>query len=221
MYKRIENEFEKKSCFRKIGRCGLAITAFVVICYMIGSILVFNFSNNKILWQIILAVIIFLLITILFYFFVFCTLCYLKKDKKKKFFHFMDNINEFRQHIHEKDLDLFIIILKENQINNNQKLEEVINHYRIKISRNVKKGNDVLAFVSLIISLIALFSTDYFASSSINVAYAICLIIISLLLYWLITSTISKMSLILGEEALYERIESILAEIYMEELFDN
>ena len=218
MYKRIENEFEKKSCFRKIGQCGLGITVFVVICYIIGSILVFNFSNNNILWQIILAVIIFLLITLLFYFFAFCTLRFLKKDKKNKFFHFMDNINEFRQYIHEKDLDLFIRILKENQINNNQKLEEVINHYGIKISRNVKKGSDILSFVSLIISLIALFSTDYFASSSINVAYAICLIIISLLLYWLIISTISKMSLILGEEALYERIESILAEIYMEEL---
>ena len=47
-------------------------------------------------------------------FFVFWTLRYLKKDKKKKFFHFMDNINEFKQYIHEKDLDLFIIILKEN-----------------------------------------------------------------------------------------------------------
>lgn len=135
----------------------------------------------------------------------------------------MDNINEFKQYIHEKDLDLFIIILKENQINNNQKLEAVINHYRIKISRNVKKGSDILAFVSLIISLIALFSTDYFASSSINIAYAICLIIISyhIFLYWLITSTISKMCLILGEEALYERIESVLSEIYMEELLDK
>lgn len=221
MYKRIENEFVKKSYFRKIGRCGLAITVFVAICYIIGSILVFNFSNNNILWQIILAVIIFILITILCYFFVFWTLRYLKKDKKKKFFHFMDNINEFKQYIHEKDLDLFIIILKENQINNNQKLEAVINHYRIKISRNVKKGSNILAFVSLIISLIALFSTDYFASSSINIAYAICLIIISLFLYWLITSTISKMCLILGEEALYERIESVLSEIYMEELLDK
>ena len=68
MYKRIENEFVKKSYFRKIGRCGLAIAVFVAICYIIGSILVFNFSNNNILWKIILAVIIFILITILCYF---------------------------------------------------------------------------------------------------------------------------------------------------------
>ena len=214
MYKHIENEFIKKSYYRKTELFILLISVFVVVTYLFGS----KYTYNNIILQIVLSIVILIINILLFYLYIFFSLKRCKKDEKRNIFRFCQNISEYKKYIHDEDLVNFAIILEKNEINNSKKLEDVLKHYRVKISRNIKKSSDLFAFVSLIISLIALFSTDYFTTNILNVGYAIAFIIIALMLYWAISSIKSMMSLMFGRDELYSRIETTLSEIYIKDL---
>ena len=214
MYKKIENEFIKKAYYKKTEIFILIISILVVVSYVIGS----KFTYNNIVLQIILSAIILLINITVFYLYIFFSLNRYKKDGKNKIFSIQKNIDEYKRYIHDEDLVSLAIILEHNEINNSKKLEDVLQHYRTITSRNVKKTGDLFAYLSLVISLIALFSTDYFTSNFINVGYAISFIILAMLLYWAISSIKSTMSLMFGKDELYNRIENIASEIYIKDL---
>lgn len=214
MYKKIENEFIKKSYYKKTEIFIFLISILVVVSYVIGS----KFTYNNIALQIILSAIILLINITVFYLYIFFSLNRYKKDEKNKIFSIRKNVAEYKRYIHDEDLVSLAIILEQNEINNSKKLEDVLQHYRTITSRNLKKTSDLFAYISLVISLIALFSTDYFTSNIINVGYAITFIILAMMLYWAISSIKSTMSLMFGKDELYNRIENILSEIHIKDL---
>lgn len=214
MYKKIENEFIKKSYYKKTEIFIFLISILVVVSYVIGS----KFTYNNIVLQIILSAIILLINITVFYLYIFFSLNRYKKDEKNKIFSFRKNVAEYKRYIHDEDLVSLAIILEQNEINNSKKLEDVLQHYRTITSRNIKRTSDLLGYISLVISLIALFSTDYFNNNIINVGYAITFIILAMMLYWSISSIKSMMSLMFGKDELYNRIETTLSEIYIRDL---
>ena len=214
MYKKIENEFIKKSYYKKTEIFIFLISILVVVSYVIGS----KFTYNNIVLQIILSAIILLINITVFYLYIFFSLNRYKKDGKNKIFSFRKNVAEYKRYIHDEDLVSLAIILEQNEINNSKKLEDVLQHYRTITSRNIKRTSDLLGYISLVISLIALFSTDYFNNNIINVGYAITFIILAMMLYWSISSIKSMMSLMFGKDELYNRIETTLSEIYIRDL---
>lgn len=214
MYKKIEKEFIKKSYYRKTELFVLLINILISVTYLFGS----KFTYDNIILQMILAVIILIINIVLFYLYIFFSLKCFKKNRKRNIFRFSQNISEYKQYIHDEDLVNFAIILEKNEINNSEKLKDILEHYRIKISRNIKKSSDLFAYVSLVISLIALFTTDYFTINILNVVNVISFIIIALILYWSISSIKSMMSLMFGKDELYSRIETTLSEIYIKGL---
>lgn len=217
MYKKIENEFIKKSYYKKTEIFILLISILVVVSYVIGS----KFTYNNIVLQVILSVIILLIIITVFYLYIFFSLNRYKKAIKNKIFSFRKNVAEYRRYIHDEDLVSLAIILEQNEINDNKKLEDVLQHYRTITSRNIKRTSDLLGYISLVISLIALFSTDFFTNNIINVEYAITFFILSMMLYWAISSIKSMMSLMFSKDELYSRIETTLSEIYIRDLIEK
>ncbi len=217
MYKKIENEFIKKSYYKKTEIFILLISILVVVSYVIGS----KFTYNNIVLQVILSVIILLIIITVFYLYIFFSLNRYKKARKNKIFSFRKNVAEYRRYIHDEDLVSLAIILEQNEINDNKKLEDVLQHYRTITSRNIKRTSDLLGYISLVISLIALFSTDFFTNNIINVEYAITFFILSMMLYWAISSIKSMMSLMFSKDELYSRIETTLSEIYIRDLIEK
>lgn len=213
MYKKIENEFIKKSYYKKTEIFILLISILVVVSYVIGS----KFTYNNIVLQLILSAIILLINITVFYLYILFNLNRYKEDGKNKIFSFRKNVAEYKQYIHDEDLVLLAIILEQNEINNSKKLEDVLQHYRTITSRNIKKTSDLLGYISLVISLIALFSTDFFTDNIINVGYAITFVILAIMLYWIISSIASIMSLMFGKAELYSRIENTLSEIYIKD----
>lgn len=213
MYKKIENDFIKKSYYKKTEIFILVISVLVVAAYLIGS----KFIFNNIILQIILSITILIINITLLYLYVFFSLNHYKKGVKK-IFDFRKNVIDYKRYVHDEDLVSLAIILEQNEINNSKKLEEALRHYRSILPCNIKKTSDLFSYISFVISLLALFSTDYFTNNIINVGYAIAFIILSMMLYWAISSIKSTMSLMFGKDELYNRIENTLSEIYIKDL---
>lgn len=217
MYKKIEKEFIEKSYYRKTE-------IFITIACCIFSIIYVGCSCNfidNILIQLLLAVILFINILISFYIYVFINLNNLKIVKLNDFFKFATNVKKYSKHIHEEDLLNFAIILENNKVDNCEKLKEVLNHYRLIIPKKIKTSKDSIAFISLIVSFIALFSSENFAYDLHNIYYSLAIVIVSLLFFYSVNWIRIAMNLMLGKDELYIRIENALSEIYTLDLLDQ
>lgn len=216
MYNRIENEFIKKSKMRKFGFLSLIISVLYIIIYLIGIIMLkFNF-----LWMIILLMAIALLIFISLYLNIYL---YVKRKNKKKidFFKFKKNTKLYKRNIHKNEVSTLKRILKKNNVTSQDSLLEIINHYRIKMPTNIKKTPELIAILSLIISLFALFSADVYLKNAQNAAYVLAIIFIITLVFYSYKAIKHMVNSMFGKNELYIRMELILSEIYISYPFNK
>lgn len=212
MYNIIEKEFIKKSNFVKLQNHLLIFYIVFGVLYFLPLIIT---KNNNLLFLLYICV---LLIMFLFSFYLYLYFKLKKNSKKLKFFAIKTNINELKQYIHDSEIKAMKEILLKNKIYRTDKIKEIIEHYRILLPRNIVKGTDILAWISFIISIVALFSTDIvgnnFTSLNIKLIFILAGILI-LIIFYFIGKTIKLLN---NKESLYIRIESILSEIYIEKI---
>lgn len=213
MYKKIENEFLQESYFKKADKIIILVYIFPILFCLISMIFRFN---NKILF-VIIYILLLVLCALFLYVILFINLKKFKNKRNKTFFNIFHNISKYKEYVHEEDILTLTIILEKYEIKQTI-LIEMINHYRHLIPINIRRTNDMLPFVSLIVSLVALFSTDFYTNNIINVVNAIAIIGFSLLMYFCAKSVKSFMHLILGKEDLYRKLEATLSEIYIQEI---
>lgn len=213
MYNSIEQEFKKISYYRKAKKFVTIVACIVIILYLFISSLV-----NNIFFQILITLGIYLLILIAFYVFICIVIRKQKNIKLNKWYKVKGNIDLYKKFVHDEDIINLGSIYEMHKIDSLNKLSEVLRHYQTLTTRNIKKSGGLITFLSLIISLIALFSTDIINNNIENVIYVIIVLFLALLLYWSTSVIINYMSLMFGKDELYKRIENITSEIYMEKL---
>ena len=135
-----------------------------------------------------------------------------------KWYKIKSNIILYKQFVHDEDIINLGAIYEKHKVNTSDKLSEALRHYQTLTARNIKKSGGLVAFLSLIISLVALFSTDIIQNNLENIIHTTTAILVALILYWGFNSIINYMNLMFGREQLYTRIENITSEIYMEKL---
>lgn len=213
MYNSIEHEFKKISYYRKAKKFVTIVACIVIILYLFISSLV-----NNIFFQILITVGIYLSILIAFYVFICIVARKQKNIKLNKWYKVSSNIALYKKFVHDEDIINLGSIYEMHKIDSINKLSEVLRHYQTLTTRNIKKSGGLITFLSLIISLIALFSTDIINNNIENVIYVITVLLLVLLLYWSISVITNYMNLMFGKDELYKRIENITSEIYMEKL---
>lgn len=213
MYNSIEQEFKKISYYRKAKKYVTIVASVVIILYLFISSLV-----NNIFFQILITLGIYFLILIAFYVFICIVIKKQKKIKLNKWYKVNSNIVLYKKFVHDEDIINLGAIYEMHKIDSLNKLSEVLRHYQTLTTRNIKKSGGLVTFLSLIISLIALFSTDIINNNIENVIYVITVLLLALVLYWSTSVITNYMSLMFGKDELYKRIENITSEIYMEKL---
>lgn len=213
MYNSIEKEFKKISYYRKSKKFVTIVTCIVIILYLFISSLV-----NNIFLQILITLGIYLSILLAFYVFICIVIRKQKNIKINKWYKVNSNIVLYKKFVHDEDIINLGSIYEMHKIDSLNKLSEVLRHYQTLTARNIKKSGGLITFLSLIISLIALFSTDIINNNMENVIYVITVLVLALLLYWSTSVITNYMSLMFGKDELYKRIENITSEIYMEKL---
>lgn len=153
MYDEIEKEFIKKSQIRKNEIFIILIGVTMFILFILGL----KIFENSFFNLLILSIIIILLTFISLYLCVFFRLLQRKKYKIKSILKLKNNIELYRKYIHEEDLLILGIILEEHKITTTHSLKEIIDYYRTKLPKKILHSRDFISFLSLIISLIALF----------------------------------------------------------------
>lgn len=214
MYQELEKEFIKTTHYKRDRNFIIISSIIIIISYIFGS----KLTTNQIEEQIILSSIILAISFIAFYMYTFMNLIIFKQAKLKNIFRIRHNINKYKTYIHTEDILNFGVILDQKKIFTNEKLIEMISYYRTKIPNKIVKSNDFIAFLSLIVSFVALFSTDFFIDNSINLEYALAFIFLSFLIFWIVVQIKSFINLTFGKDELYKRIEDILSEIYVQDL---
>ena len=213
MYNKIENEFIQESYFKKTEKIMILTYTIPILFCLVSSI----FICDSVVFFVLFFLILSILCAFLLYLCLFINLKNFKTKKNKTFFKIFYNIKKYKEFIYEEDVLILSMILEKNHIEPS-KLNEMINHYRFLIPTNLKKANDIIPYVSLIVSLVALFSTDFFIKNTINIVNAVAIIGISLLMYFCIYSVKSFMNLILGKDDLYIKLEKALSEIYIQNI---
>lgn len=217
MFNKIEKEFIKKSIYYKTGQILVRLVSiFVAIAYFM--LIKFSFSNFKILVCLVLAV--YFLALIVFYVFIFIRV---KKKCNYKFaindfFDFDKNINLYKSFIHEEDVITLGIIFEENEIDTKEKLLEIIKHYQCVMSKKFYSSYNLVSYISLIISIMAFFSTDFIKNNINNLFLFISIMLLSIIFYIALKKVKEYMSLVYGKEELYRKIESSSIELYITKL---
>lgn len=214
MYDLIEQQFRKISYYQKAKKFITISVGIIILLYLV----MLSLSKRSIILQIIYSLFMYLFILTLFYLYIFLHIRKQKNLKVEKWYKFCKNIILYKQCINDEDVINLGIIFEKNKINSLEKLSEVLRHYQTLTTRNVKKSNETISFLSLIISLIALFSTDVISKNIENVYFILSILLFSLFLYLIVLKITNYMNLMFGKDELYKRIENISAEIYMEKL---
>lgn len=213
MYNSIEKEFKRIS-YHKSEKKFITIIVIVAIILLFAVLLLID----NITFQIFLILGIYLLVLISFYAFVCAVIKKQKNIKVNKLYKFKSNVMHYKQFVHDEDIINLGSIYERYKIDSLDKLSEVLRHYQTLITRNIKGSGEIIAFLSLIISLVALFSTDILENNLLYFTYKLAALLIAFILYCCVTLIISYMNLMFSNEELYKRIENITSEIYMEKL---
>lgn len=214
MYNEIEQEFYKKSESIKLSKFLFLLFIADVLIYIIG-IIIFGFS---------FFLLIMLLIVVVFLTIFSCYINayrYAHKDSKattKNFLCYKQNIAVYKKRVHEEDMLHLGVILEDLKIVSNDKILEVLNHYRNLLPVNSKKTTDWVAFTSLVISLITLFASEFFVNNVKNMYIAIAVLVIMMSLYFDYNFLKQQFSYAFDKNEMYKRIETSISEIYLNNL---
>ena len=214
MYLQIENEFRQKSRFLKqnliLILCSVALVTVLIAVYNIAE------EKNRIAVVIVGFFIGLFLMWITFY-----AIIYFKHVNKEKksfcaFFRFSTTLHTYQEKIHNEDIQTLKQILKKHKIDTRPKLEEVIKHYQCVLPRKVEQSGQLLSILAFVISVLALLLSETVIKSAENISGVILILVMVVLLYLIAQSFKRNVLKVFSKESLYERIESSLAEIFME-----
>ncbi len=205
MYKNLERYFKENSPYNKIKI--KTIILYVVVTFLL---LVCNYYEN----------IAFMIIILILLFYKYKGICektletklYFKYDKRAKSGLSLDEI------ISNKEKNIIIKYLKENNLYNKDSINCILNHYRCNKSVEIIGGN-FLGILTLIISVALAFVTkDGFAFKNFvsSVPYFIALLVLVWVFYFAFNKAVGLRKILKGEEDIFERLEVIFSELYVE-----
>ena len=205
MFKKIENLYKKKSPYNRIK-----IRLFWI--YLVIIFLLWGFNIFNIYWI--------MLLTLIVVFFIVKHVC--EKELNTKLYIIIDKKNNsgkpLNEIIHSKEKQLFKNFLKKEKIYNKESLGCIINHYRTYIKQNVI-GDNFLAIITIVISIALAFVTkNGFDIKSFEQAlpYLFALIFVTIIIYYPIKKFPEIKKFFKGEDAIYENLEIIFSELYIE-----
>ena len=204
MYNQIEDIYKKKSPYNRIK-------TKMFIIYIIDIILLWIFNVNKLY--------ILMVCTIIITFFVIKHLCEKELNTKLYFKIGDDKIDKpLNELIYEKERQLFIDYLKNKKIYNKETLECIINHYRSYIKTKIV-GDNFWAIIAIVISIVLAFVTKEGFDIKMfekSIPYLIGFVAIAIIIYHAIKGFAEIKKFFKGEDGLYENLESIFSELYIE-----
>ncbi len=213
MYERIEYDFKEKSKHRKYQKIFLAIVVLFTIA-LVGFIRHMGDKINEYVFTILFLAIIFVFV-FASYIVVLVVANTNEKNKFKYFFNILENIDRFREIRHQSDIKILKEILDENNINTRPKVQEVLRHYQCLLPRKIIGKMEVLNFMAVTISLVALITSESVLTSMQNVQTVVLLCATFTLLYIVINVAATEIFRLFGKDAFYTRLESSVAEIFM------
>lgn len=205
MFNKIENLYKKKSPYNRIK-----IRMFWA--YILSAFLLWIFNiNNIYIMMVIMLIIVFVATKYI------CekelkTKLYLKINKKE------DDGEPLNEIIHNREKSLFKEFLIEEKQYNKESLECIVNHYRTYIKQSIV-GDNFWAIIGIVISIAIAFVTKEgfdFNSFEKSLPYLICFIIMTLIIYYIIKKFAEIKKFFKGEDGIYERLEIIFSELYLE-----
>lgn len=206
MYKKIEYFYKKQSPYKKIKIWTYVLSFFVTLL-----LLAFSTTKNYVIPLIIIFILaIFILKKI-----------YEKILNEKLYFNFNNKNNSgvpLDNLINEKEKNLLVQYLKNNNLYTKDIIKCILDHYRCFIKTKTVNGN-FLVILSIIIPIILAFVTQEgfdLKSFSASIPYILILVLISILMYYPISKIITLKKVFTGEDGLEERLESVFSEIYVE-----
>lgn len=216
MYKKIETEFIEKSQYYNINRILIAIIVSISLLLCVLISINPEIFNSEIIVILILSV--FCFIMLLLYVYILFKIKGKKKLGVKQIFQIENNISLYKKNRYEEDLLQLGIILEKYEVKTKEKLSELIKHYQSIMPKSNKSSSNFLSFTSLVISLIALFSSEYLLKNEDILNLCFLLIVLSILLYYLVWKVMSYVNIFYSENSLYEKLESMVSEIYIKEI---
>lgn len=155
-------------------------------------------------------------------FFFFCCYLYMVisnwniiKKNLWKIFDINYNISEYNRSLQQKDLVILKELLKENKVNTRTEMQELIRHYQCLLPRTIPRSGVTLSIFALVVSIWSLIYKESVDNALHNLFLIIVVSISVLIVYGLSLSIYNKWFRIFGNAALYSRLESALAEIYV------
>lgn len=218
MYQKIEKEFVVKSQYYNINRILLAtiIIISIVLCSIIS--IKPELFNTKII--ILVIIILFCLIMLLLYVYIIHYIKHSINIKMNQYLQIEKIIALYKKIRYDDDLIQFGIILENHKIKTKDKISELINHYRAIMPKTNKASSNFISFVSLVISLIALLSSEFLLSNEYILYMCLLLIMLSIMLYYIVSKIMSYFNLFYSKSSLYEMLEIMASEIYIKEILN-
>ena len=217
MYNEINSKFYYKSTSR-VHREIFIITPFILLFLLV--LLVFlckDFFKSAL--NIFLITIAFSFIAlILFYSLIVYSIRKSDEFSWKKVWRIISAIELYRKFMHQQDTELLIQILKEHNINTRPKVLEAIRHYQCLIPRKIGGYSYILSLVAICLSVIGIFFQESVLNSQFNLLILLFLLVCILLVGTLAYILNKDVFRYIGTDALNERIEMALSEIYMKML---
>ncbi len=207
MYKKIEELYKKQSPYNKIKK-RFFWTYIIVVLFL----LLFNIFNSSLL----------LLLTVITTIIIMKKICekelntklHFKFDKKDTEGKFLDEI------ICDKENEMFKNFLRKNKMDNLQTVKCIMEHYRNLVKPKIVSDN-FWSIIAITISILLAFVTkDGFDFKSFEKAlpYLISFTFIILTILFSIKQFSEIRTFLKGEEGMYERLEVVFSELYVESL---
>ena len=205
MYKEIENFYKKRSPFNVIKR-----KTFILYIIVVFLLWIFNINNFWLL----------MIITVLAMVFFMKRIC--EKELKTKL-HIsigkkIKNEKCLQEIIDDREREIFKEYLNKNKLYDKEIILLIIEHYRNQMKMKLI-GSNLLSVISIVVSIALTFvSKDGFNFNNFVNAlpYLISLFIMTIIIYFSIKSIGEIKLFVKGEDGIFERIEAIFSEIYIE-----
>lgn len=207
MYKSIENEFKKESIYNKRDRSMFII---YLIVFTIVSIFTVIFKLHFLI----------MLISIIFLFFLVLAVKTIITHRIK-----ITNKQQLQEYIKEmdkKELATLRNILKNNNLYNEKIINDFIEHYRNLISSPRINKISIIEIITIITSIgIYVYDEVTLTINSQKLFSMISIIISTMVLYFLHTQFKDTIIILKGEENIYERLEALFNNLYIEMINNN
>lgn len=205
MFNKIEDLYKKQSPYNRITK--KIFVTYVIIMPLLWAL---NIGKAYILMTIALIAAFFIIKRI-------CekelnTKLYFKFDKKDH------NGLTLSEIIGIREKSMFREFLKDNKWYNKEKIDCILNHYRTYIKPKIV-GDNFFAIITIVVSIVLAFVTkEGFNINSFekSLPYLISFILMTIMIYYPIKKFTEVKKILKGEDGIYERLEIIFSELYIE-----